>query len=114
MIKAVDDFYINPIQMIKILSGAQDARTIGLLQSLNQTMIEEARRFNKVEDNCQLKLVGRVFKIAELEHETTDLRPRIFEVPNEFIDDHFHILKNMMKDHGSAAYMNAFDQMKYD
>ena len=112
MIKAVDDFYINPIQMIRILRGAQDDGTIGLLETLNQTM-EEARLCCKLDNHCKLKLSGKVFYIIESDYEATDLHPRIFKVSNEFIDDHFLVLKMMTKDHGSAAYMNAFDKMKY-
>ena len=114
MILAVDEVCIDPEEMLKIKEGTPDEGTIGLLETLNENM-KIARQCAKLQSQfTQLGLIGEVFYIVESDHGTTELHPRIFKVPNDFIDETFLVLDKMLSDHGSEAYMNAFDKMKYD
>ena len=113
MLKAIDDYSLGLKNIRKILSGDRDETTIGLLEQLNQKM-EEARKCAKLKQFCQKKLCGTVFYIFESDYGTHEYHPRMFKVPNEVIDDTFMVLENMIADHKSPAYKNAFDKMKYD
>ena len=113
MLKAIDDFSLGLKNIRKILSGDRDETAIGLLEQLNQKM-EEARKCAKLKQYCQKKLCGTVFYIFESDYGTSEFHPRMFKVPNEVIDDTFMVLENMIDNHKSPAYKNAFDKMKYD
>lgn len=113
MISAVDDTSLGTQQTIKILKGTQDESTTTSLKLLNENM-EKARTSAKMEDYCDLQLVGQIFYIAECDYGSHQFRPRIFPVPNRFIDDNFLLLDRMVDDHKGKAYNDVFERIKYD
>ena len=114
MLTAIDQTNLNIESAIKILRGIQDDSTIRTLTKLNKNMDKALLDQDLVGDHVQLELQGKIYYICESDYQSREFRHRLFQVSNDFIDQTFLVLDNMINDHMGPQYKNAFKKLKYD